>query len=112
MMNLVIATEYTQTPGARYIKEGTHSGEDFRINYLEPRFKLAQEKGEILLVDLDGGYGYPPSFLDEAFGGLTNIYGKDVVLKGIQIKSDDEPSLIDIINEYINEAEKKKISRR
>lgn len=108
MIKLVIATEYTQTPGARYISEGEHSGEDFRIELLEPRFKETQEKGEILFIDLDGGYGYPPSFLDEAFGGLASNYGIDTVMKGIQIKSDDEPRLVEKIQQYISEAEDNK----
>lgn len=106
-MKLIIAEEYTKTPGARYIREGDFSGEDFRIRFLEPRFKEALEKDEKLHIDLDGGYGYPPSFLDEAFGGLALIYGADTVIANIELISYDEPRLLDEIVRYIHEAEGK-----
>lgn len=105
MIKLIIAEEYTKAPGARYIREGDYSGEDFRMKFLEPKFKEALDKGEKLLIDLDGGYGYPPSFLDEAFGGLALIYGADTIIRSIELKSVDEPRLLDEIVRYIHEAE-------
>ncbi len=60
-----------------------------------------------LLVDLDGGYGYLGSFLEEAFEGLARIYGSNKVLEKIIIKSDEEKAWIDKINKYIKDANKK-----
>ena len=68
-MKIKIATEYNQTPGGRFKDEGEFSGEDFRDTLLAPKFQDAISHGEKLVVDLDGGYGYATSFLDEAFGG-------------------------------------------
>ena len=32
---------------------------------------ILNEKNEVLIVNLDGGYGYGSSFLEEAFGSST-----------------------------------------
>ena len=53
------------------------------------------------MIDLDGGYGYPTSFLKEAFCGLAKIMGKEKVLRTVEFKSDDEPKLIEDIIDYI-----------
>jgi hypothetical protein len=102
-MNLSIASEYTPLPGPRFRKQGPKSGEEFRETVLELRFKEAQNKGEAVLVDLDGGYGYGTSFLEESFGGLARIYGPDSVLKTLAFKSDEEPYLIEDIKRYIRD---------
>lgn len=100
-MIIRIATDFTETPGARYRSEGDFSGEEFRDSILEPKFLEAKNKGEQLTIDLDGGYGYPTSFLEEAFGGLARKYGAASVLDTLVFVSRDEPSLIDEIHEYI-----------
>lgn len=105
-MLIRIATDFSDTPGARYRAEGDFSGEEFREELLEPSFLEAKEKGEKLIINLDGGYGYPTSFLEEAFGGLARIYGASVVTSVLEFVSRDEPSLIDEIQEYINNAQK------
>ena len=110
-MTLIIATEYSKFPGPRFKHEGNYSAEEFRNNLLEPRFKEAQESRKKLLVDLDGGYGYATSFLEEAFGGLARIYGPDVVLRILRFRSNDEPYLVDDVKRYIVEA-KTGVSRR
>lgn len=109
-MNINICKDYTDTPGGRYIKQGDFSGEDFRNKLLKPKYIEAIEKREKLKIDLDGGYGYGSSFLEEAFGGLIRELDKNYkqVLEVIEVKSDDEPSLIDDITKYINDAIKKK----
>ena len=68
------------------------------------------EKNEKLKIDLDGGYGYGSSFLEEAFGGLIRDLDEDYkqALEIIQIKSNDEPSLIEDITKYIKDAIAKK----
>ena len=96
-MNINICKDYTDTPGGRYISQGEFSGEDFRNKLLKPK-------------DLDGGYGYGSSFLEEAFGGLIRDLDEDYkqALEIIQIKSNDEPSLIEDITKYIKDAIAKK----
>lgn len=67
--NVVIklADEFSPTPGGRYRVHGNYSGEEFRERFLEPLFP---GKG-MVVVDLSGAYGYAPSFLEEAFGGMV-----------------------------------------
>lgn len=100
IMILKVATDYTKTPGGRFISEGPYSGQDFREKFLYPKFEEAIKKDEELLVDLDGGYGYATSFLEEAFGGLARQTKNPRVLD-IKIKSDDEEGLIPRIRDYI-----------
>jgi len=104
MIIIKIAEEFSNTPGGRFEKEGPHSGEAFRNKILEPKYLEAKEKGESILVDLDDCYGYPISFLEEAFGGLARKYPKENVLEKVDIKSNDQPSLIDKIKQYIKNA--------
>lgn len=108
VITINVCKDFTDTPGARYINEGTYSGEEFRNKILEPKYKQALELEDVLFVDLDGGYGYATSFLEEAFGGLARIYDKIIILKILKLKSDDEPSLIEDIYGYIENARKKK----
>ena len=105
MDNIVIniAETYTKTPGGRYIKEGKFSGEDFRINILKPAFEKFISSNSEMTVILDGGFGYAPSFLEEAFGGLVRELNDDRVSQ-IKIISDEEPKLIDDIKKYISDA--------
>lgn len=103
-MKIVISKDFSETPGARYKNEGDHSGEEFRETILVPKFEQAIKQGEKLLVDLDGGYGYPTSFLEESFGGLARIYDYKKIMSILEFKSDDEPSLIEDIKGYMKSA--------
>lgn len=103
-MEINIAVDYSKTPGGRFKKEGPKSGEDFRIQKLEPAYKIAKDKGEKLTVVLDGGYGYATSFLEEAFGGLARDLKDPDILKIITIISEEEPALVEKIRSYIAEA--------
>jgi len=105
-MIINICEDFTNTPGARYKSEGEFSGEEFRETLLEPKFLEAQKNKEKLIVNLDGGYGYPTSFLEEAFGGLARIYGSKEVQSVIELVSNDEPAIIDEIRGYITKAKK------
>lgn len=108
MITINVAKEFTDAPGARYRCEGDFSGEEFREDFLEPRFFQAVNEGKKLFIDLDGGYGYATSFLEETFGGLARKYkDKDKILSTIVLKSDDEPGLIDDIIEYVKKADEK-----
>lgn len=103
-MIIKISKDFTDTPGARYISEGPFSGEQFRKEILKIKFDEARIKGKKLTIDFDGGYGYPTSFLEEAFGGLARIYDADSVLKVLEFISNDEPSLIEEVISYIRSA--------
>jgi hypothetical protein len=96
-----IAQDFTRTPGPRFRSEGKFSGEEFRQEFLEKWFAEARQQGAKLFIDLDGGYGYAPSFIEEAFGGLARIHGSDAVLKTLLLKSDEEPYLAERAREYI-----------
>jgi phosphomannomutase len=99
-----IATEFSATPGARYISDGKHSGQEFYETLLKDRYETAMKNGRKLTVDLDGTHGYATSFLDEAFGRLSKDFGAVNVFNNIFFVSNEEPYLIDEIKDYINEA--------
>ena len=99
-----VAKEFSLYPGERYRKHGPHSGEAFREELLEPRFKQALEQGQKLLVNLDGTDAYGTSFLEEAFGGLARQYGAQEVLARLELQTLDEPLLEYEIETYIRNA--------
>ena len=98
-----ISEMFSETLGARHMTDGPHSGAEFREKHLMPKLESLKE-GEKLLIDLDGTYGYPTSFLEEAFGGLARILGIEAVLNKVKFKSDEEPNLIEEIIGYIKNA--------
>jgi hypothetical protein len=109
MKTINIATEFSTLPGPRYIEEGDNSGELFRDRILEPRFLEAEGADEPLRVELDGvEFGYPTSFMEEAFGGLARKHGVDRVLTRLQFVSRDEPLLIQEVTRYIRNANESK----
>lgn len=99
-MEIVICRDFSETPNARYRAEGPDSGEEFLESLLEPKYILARNSNQKLIVNLDGTYGYPTSFLEEAFGGLARKYGSAEVADTLEFISEDEPSLIQEINGY------------
>lgn len=101
-MRIKIAEDFTPMPGGRLSSEGEYSGEEFRETILRPKYEDAKHNNESLIIDLDGGYGYPTSFLEEAFGGLARSL-KDDGLLALEFVSDDEPALIEKIREYIKQ---------
>lgn len=105
-MKLDIVT-FTKLPGPRYITEGKNSGQEFREKFLLPNFNSARSRGQKLVVVLDGvRFGYPTSFLEEAFGGLARQLGAEAVLQGLDFVSEDEPLLPREIQSYIRDADK------
>ena len=109
-MKINICNDFSETPGARYRYEGDFSGEEFRETQLAPKYNEARRKREKLIIELDGGYGYPTSFLEEAFGGLVREYDYDPkeVNETLEFISNDEPSLEAEIRGYILRAKDKK----
>ena len=103
---IFIAKDFSETPGPRYKKDGEYSGEQFRDDILLPKFKECSDNDKII-IDLDGGYGYPSSFLEEAFGGLARIFPPEQVSAKLVFISTEEPSLIETIQNYIIRARAK-----
>lgn len=102
MIIINICKDFSDTPGARYVSDGNFSGEEFREKILEPKFKEALEQNQKLKIEMDGGYGYPTSFLEEAFGGLARKFGAVKVKNLLEFVSEDEPSLVEEILSYID----------
>ncbi len=89
---LIIATEFSTTPGARYLQDGSKfSGESFLTDFLLPRFTKAVEGNYILKIVLDGAMGYPSSFVSGSFGKLSLEKTASIVLKHIIFESEDNP---------------------
>lgn len=63
---IVVAQDFSRTPGPRKVSDGPFSGEKFYRQCLKPAF----EEYEYVRVVLDGTEGYGSSFLDEAFRSL------------------------------------------
>ncbi|MEM6782212.1 MAG: STAS-like domain-containing protein [Bacteroidota bacterium] len=102
---LLRVLDFTVTPGPRHRHEGDFSGEQFREEYVEPRYNEARAAGKRLLVDLDGTAGYASSFLEEAFGGLARLYPIDDVRATVRVKSDTRPWYVtEVMDEHIPEA--------
>lgn len=107
-ISLIVAKDFSETPGPRSRDEGEGSGDEFLETLLVPRFREALGKKTKLFVDLDGTEGYATSFLEAAFGGLARQFGSEIVLQTIKLKSEDEPYLIEEIKTYVKEAGAKK----
>jgi len=107
---IYVVKEFSDFTGVRYCSDAPYSGELFRKTLLLPRFQQAVSEDKILIVNLDGAFGYTCSFLDEAFGGLIRIHHCTLenVKKHLQIISDEEPHLIVEITRYLEEADKTK----
>ena len=109
-MKIIKVLDFTEYPGLRHCSISDDSGEHYYHSVLNNEFKLAYERGENLIVDLDNTAGYPPSFIDEAFGNLIYDFGLEIVEKNMKIISNQEPDLIDLIEKetYLEWAERKR----
>ena len=113
MFTLNVASDFTRTPGVRSSREGEFSGEDFLVKYLSPLFLEAVAKQQKLLINLDGTAGYATSFLEAAFGGLVRGYEEHNIVptplvevkRYLELKSTDDPYLIEEIEEYMHDAD-------
>ena len=104
MTTIKIATDFSDTPGARFRSDGPFSGEEFREDMLMPLFEDDADNREIL-IDLDGAEGYPSSFLEEAFGGLARMVGAKKVKDHIAFKTTEFDYLVPKIDEFISRCE-------
>ncbi|KAB7684442.1 DUF4325 domain-containing protein [Plesiomonas shigelloides] len=98
MSKIVVADRYS-CPGPRYKTLGPASGEEFR-EWVENELSKSND----LTIVLDGTEGYGSSFLEECFGGLIRKGISPEIVKGIKLVSNEEPELIDEINDYIDDA--------
>ena len=105
MITINIARGFTPLPGPRYREQGPGSGQQFLEEHLRPAFEKARKTGEHVTVQLDGvKYGYPTSFLEEAFGGLAREFGIEPVRETLSFESHVEPLLNQEIRHYIDHA--------
>lgn len=106
---IIIAKDFTATPGARYRTDGKWSGEEFLEDHLQKKFNAAVQQNGLVFIDLDGVFGYPSSFVSGSFGKLSLEKGADLVLKHLQFKSDDSPIRLEqVITEIKNPKKKDK----
>ena len=106
-MRFSIAKQFTDTPGPRYRKQGDFSGEEFREEFLWPMYERYEKTGECNIIDLDGVFGYPTSFLEEAFGGLARVLSPERVKEAFTFESLEQPGIIEEIYSDINNAKKR-----
>ena len=102
-----IKEDFSDSPGARYRKDGPNSGEQFYEEILLPKYKLAVEKGVHLEINLDGVWVYPSSFVSGSFGKLSLDFSSDKVLACIVFISEDSETRKDRIIEEIKHPTKK-----
>ena len=96
-----ISKDFSNCPGEGELI----SGDRFRGEYLQDHF-LDEDANYLITINLDGTFGYPESFLRYSFGVLSGEFGSDRVLKRLRFISNEEPSLVDRIQNIIllNEA--------
>lgn len=104
---IIVKTDFSDTPGARYKTDGPNSGELFLELLVSKKFNNAVDGNYILLIDLDGVWGYPSSFVSGSFGKLSLDFGADKVLKHIVFKSDDNSIRLENILKEIKNPKKK-----
>lgn len=98
-MNTIRVADRYPCPGPRFKRLGPASGEEFREWVVKEL-----EKSPNLTINLDGTEGYGSSFLEECFGGLIRNGYDPKIVRAISFISNEEPELIDEINEYIEDA--------
>lgn len=95
------ATEFTRYPGGRYREQGELSGEEFRDDLLVPALKGHDQ----VILRLDDVFGFPSSFIDEAFGVLVEKVGHALVQERLKIELNDDPiSLAEIRKAIVDHA--------
>lgn len=107
MLKIKISEDYTKTPGGRYIGDGDFSGQEFRDKILYPQYMQAIANNEKVQVDFDDCFGFPASFIEEAFGGLVrkiNDSNIDEIINRFEFISDDEPSLVSEVKDDMKNA--------
>lgn len=104
---IIIAQDFSDTPTARYRKDGKFSGQAFLEDLLLPKFENAVKGGYLLLIDLDKVWGYPSSFVSGSFGKMSLDKGSELLLRHIKFKSDENPLRLEAIIREIKTPRKK-----
>lgn len=99
-----IARDFSINPGPRKKEQGDNSAEKFMNELFLPALHEAMKTNSVVEVVLDGISGYPPSFLEEVFGGAARILKNKEINTYIKITSTIEPYVIEEITEYIKNA--------
>jgi len=97
MTTINVGREFSRYPAGRLAKDGPHSGEAFREQWLRP--PLA--RGEEVKIELDDALGYGSSFLEEAFGGLVrgaHKLSREFVLRTIHLITADRALQEEIVS--------------
>ncbi|NRR29275.1 STAS-like domain-containing protein [Oxalobacteraceae bacterium] len=105
MKTISVAKDFSCFPSGRWKVNGEASGQGLREILLEPELRAGNE----IMVDLDGTMGFSSAFLEEAFGGIVRSLDiePERLLNLLHFKSDDDPSLVEEVIEYILDAAKK-----
>lgn len=99
-IEIVISKEFSKEPFGRTDKDGQFNGSKFRDRFIIPALK----QGKRIVINFDGAEGYGSSFLEESFGGLVrNGFNDTTIHEQITLISNDDPSIIEEVNEYIRE---------
>ena len=93
-LNINIALDFSDAPGARFYSDGPDSGQEFYDKLLKPKFEEALKSGSKLIVDMDGTFGYATSFISASFGVLSKNFSSEKVLNILDIKSDEDPEIL------------------
>lgn len=101
-MKTIFVKDFSVFPGPRTKELGENSGEAFRDDILIPAIRQYEK----VCVNLDGVFGYGSSFLEEVFGGLVRVGVNVDSIKFVRdhLVSEDDPSIVVEIKEYINNA--------
>lgn len=102
-----IKNDFSDSPGARYRKDGPNSGQQFYKEILKNKFEEAMQRGVKLEINLDGVWGYPSSFVSGSFGKLSIEYSANVVLDTIVFISTESETRKERIIEEIKHPTKK-----
>ncbi len=102
-----IKKDFSDSPGARYRKDGPNSGQQFYEEILKNKFEEARQRGVKLEINLDGVWGYPSSFVSGSFGKLSIEYSANVVLDTIVFISTESETRKERIIEEIKNPTKK-----
>lgn len=89
--------DFTDCPGGRTRSSSEKSGEEFRDDILFP----ALNDYDKVLLDMDGAFGFPSSFLDEVFGKIVDQKGADWLHSKLETSLTDDPVSAREITEII-----------
>ncbi|MDD4349004.1 MAG: STAS-like domain-containing protein [Opitutales bacterium] len=79
--------DFTDCPGGRKRNSSDKSGEEFRDDILLP----ALNDHDQVVLDLEGAFGYPSSFLDEVFGKVVDQKGVEWLRSRLVTILTDDP---------------------